>query len=365
MKTFITFCLALGWAWEALATHLVGGEISVRRISAFENTYEIYVNLYMNHQEGTLATDAQNTISLCMGTTPNETVTVTRRSFTKIEGTAVSLSQYVLLYPYATPGTYTISMTLENRRETINIPNSVGRVFSLKTTFSTFSNNQTPVFTRPAYIEANLGQTLRYSASGTDPDGDSLVYKITRPLEGIACNIKEINNYLYPNEITRRGIYRIIGRTGELTWNAPTQTGLYAASVTVEEWRRGVKISETQREIMVNVQDKGGMMETIPPFETPVVENQIITAIETTSEASLRVFPSPAQHEIKVSCQTQRPLAVQFQLIDTQGRIQQTFQEKIEQLWHQHTFDTQSLPAGTYIVRVLSDRVLSQKVVKE
>ena len=367
MKKFAAFILFLGaLSPVAYATHLLGGEIQVKKINSQALTYEIIAKIYFDGTGGLTAANNTTDIKICVGDGKN-TVVVPRTSLTAL-GNRVLLGVYTATYTYASAGRYTVSAGLENRSNDIrNIRNSANTPFSIQTTFSTDGANSTPVLNAPiGLVSAGVRQIYNYNVNATDADGDSLVYRLGHSKQQEeSCTTTDIKNFVYPNETTQEGVFRLNARNGDLTWNAPTAVGFYAFVIVVEEWRNGVKISETQRDLMVQVEDKGGPSVAIPPFELSNDVPGIVTSVlePESSESILRVFPSPAHTQLKavyVSPQANTPV---FQLVDAQGRIVAEHRENTPKHQHEHVFDLQQLATGTYFVRVATDRVLSSRKV--
>jgi len=362
MKKIFTFACVFSLLHSAYASHLLGGEIHTRRLTTQGLTYEIRVLLYCDEVSGSLANDGQNNITICVGE-GKQTLIATRQSRVKITP-KVSLSTYIAQYTYATPNTYTVSVAIENRNGDLANFNSVNTPFYIQTTFATNIINTTPVLNSVVGTQAAYSkQVFRDNANAVDAEGDSLIYRleVSKQSQPGTCTVKDIADYRYPNEVTRQGVFQINSQTGELTWNAPVQVGSYAYAIIVEEWRDGVRISETQREVTLQVIDQGGVPVVIPPFEDP--RNGVITSIE--PEDFLKIFPSPTQNSIKVSYSSTKPLKVLFQLIDVKGEIVDEYQEPERYLTHVHDFNVGSLPQGIYFIRTIADKIVTGKFIKE
>jgi hypothetical protein len=364
MKKLFPLALLFSLLQSAYATHLIGGEIQVSRVSSQSLTYQIKVNIFMDDAYGALASEGQNQVTICVGE-GNQTITVKRVSRIKISAN-VSLNTYHGNFTYATPATYTVSVSIENRNGNLANFNSANTPFYIQTTFVTHIINTTPTLNsvvgiQPAYSK----QVFKDNVNGVDAEGDSLVYRLGVSKQGqpSTCTVKNIPDYRYPNEVTREGVFQVNAQTGELTWNAPRQIGSYAYAIIVEEWRDGVRISETQREVTLQVIDQGGDSVIIPPFEYP--SNGLITGIESDPRVFLRVFPSPARNRVKVSYSTLTPTKVLFQLIDTKEKIVEEYQETERYLTHNHDFSVVDLPQGVYLVRTIADQIVTSKFIKE
>ena len=268
MKKLFTFAFLVGSLHAAYATHFLGGEIRTKRLSTFGLTYEISVFLYFDESSGSSAADAQSGITVCVGEA-NQTITFKRAGRIKVSA-EVSLNTYLGNFTYAAPGTYTVAVPIESPNPSLANFNSVNTPFYLQTTFATHIINSTPVFNSPVGTQyAGIRQVFNDNVKAVDAEGDSLVYRLGVSKQGQPgnCRGKDIPDYRYPNEVTREGVFEVNPATGDLTWNAPTQAGTYAYTIIVEEWRDGVRISETHRGVTLKVADQGGSPVIIPPFE--------------------------------------------------------------------------------------------------
>ncbi|WP_428655435.1 T9SS type A sorting domain-containing protein [Runella sp.] len=364
MKNLSTFVIFFSLLQSAYATHLLGGEIRTKRLNTQGLTYEISVNLYMDDINGASAADAQSQITICVGE-GNQTLVMTRATRRKVSS-GVSLNTYYANFTYAAPGTYTVSLAIENRGGNFVNFSSVNTSFYIQTTFAANIVNATPVFNAAVGTQtASLKQIFNYNVNAVDTEGDSLVYRLGVSNQGVSnnCTREGIRDFKYPNEITKEGTFSINAATGTLTWNAPTQVGTYAFVIIVEEWRDGVRISETQREVTVNVEDKGGDLVIIPPFE--YANNGTITAIETSQKDELQVFPSPARNVIKAHYHSLKSVKVIFQLVDSNGKVVDEHRENERFLLHTHDFEVKHLPSGVYFIRTIGEKIATKKFIKE
>ena len=125
--------------------------------------------------------------------------------------------------------------------------------------------NSSPILLKPLSDYACVNQLYYTRFTGTDPDGDSLVYRMADPLNTSSVvpnprtspkpNIKVTwaAGYDYLNAVKGTSPLRISSR-GLLTVN-PSEPGLYVFSVIVEEWRNKQKIGEVQRDFQMLVVD--------------------------------------------------------------------------------------------------------------
>lgn len=365
MKTVTLVCLMLVGI-RVSASHLRGGYIQARSASATALTYEITITLY---DEGpVVATDDQ--VLLCLGDGSTRSVVRTARRSTTDR--TVNINTYRLVYTYAGPGTYTLATALPNRTTARNITGSVEQgPMVLTTTFSTNSGpNQTPTLFFPETgFQVATNQRLIFSLKASDLEGDSLVYRLTRPLTNSTdnvCTSRVVATYQYPNDLTRRGIFTLDNRTGSLTWDAPVEQGNYSVAITVGEYRSGILISQTQTELLLVVVDRPGTPGVVPPYD-PAREVGLITALPNhrDEDVTLTVFPNPVDDRLQVVIQTSQSTAARVELLDGNGRIIHELNFNRLSRRHEQVISMDSLTPGLYVVRAnVGGRTLVRKVMK-
>lgn len=145
-------------------------------------------------------------------------------------------------------------------------PNARGMSFYMEFPDPALGENSSPVFgdyPKDAFFCQGTPKTFNFDV--TDPDGDSLVYSLTQPLD--AKNVVRALNATW--NITNPGPYDVVpwmsgysignvvggsppmaidASTGDIS-AAPDLIGIYTFAILVEEYRNGIKIGETRRDI--------------------------------------------------------------------------------------------------------------------
>lgn len=370
MKTVLLLGLTFLSVQFTQATHLIGGYIQAKPVTGSALTYEITVVLYMNQATGSQAASQATSLSICFG--DGSTDFTTRQSQTTLPNKLVSLNIYRILHTYSGPNTYALTVSIPNRTVAQNITNAASQLFTLNTTISTNLINQTPM---PVFPEAGLligiNQKAILSLKATDAEGDSLVYGLARPLTSTTnetCVSKTVPSYLFPNDVTRQGTFKLSNRTGELIWDAPTQQGNYSVALNVSEYRNGILISQTVHEITLTVTDLPGTPSTIPSYE-PAIEGSesVITGIRdyADSEVTLTTFPNPVDDWLQVLIETSNPTTATLQLTDVNGRKLHKLTFNKASRKHEQVIRMDSLTPGIYLLRAdIDGRSLVRKVVK-
>ncbi|MFN7116933.1 MAG: putative Ig domain-containing protein [Saprospiraceae bacterium] len=287
LRFIIPFFIAVGLPILAKATHIVGGEITYECLG--NNRYELTLKVYRDCFFGREPFDNPGYIGIynlrgdliqtvlvrpgardtleptlddpCLVVPPNVCVdTVTYKSVVTLSNNPVG-------------GAYQITYVRCCRNETIdNIidPVETGAVYDIYLTREAMLQcNNSPVFNKlpPNYICADKPFVFDHSA--TDPDGDSLVYKLCTPYSGGSISnprpIPPRNPPPFDEVIWQIGFgldnlfgmgqpLRIDEETGRLT-AVPGLQGQFVVGVCVEEYDRetGQLLSTVRRDFQYNV----------------------------------------------------------------------------------------------------------------
>jgi gliding motility-associated-like protein len=187
---------------------------------------------------------------------------------------------YIAEHTYPGRGTFTISMTDPNRIDgilNINFPNSINVPFHLATTFTFLSPqfqglNNSPLLLQPPIDFACVNQVFTHNPNAYDLDGDSLAYELIVPFQGVGM---EVPNYSFPNQVIPSDSNQMTlnTTTGEFRWDSPQIIGEYNIAMKIHEYRNGVLINSTIRDMQITVRD----CNSTPP-EIDVVEELCVVA---------------------------------------------------------------------------------------
>lgn len=300
MKRLLCFILILFLkGTNLLASHIVGGEMTYQYISSSgSNTnYKVILYLYVDCKNGKVESIAQDKLGYIhvfskstTGVFSNYNSYILRDVMTgpvqvsDVKYNCILNKPDVCVDKY----TYTINITLPNNENgyvlsyerccrnstitNINIPQTTGATYwSAIPGSSLVSINSSPYFKSlpPNFICLNAPLTFDHSA--IDADGDSLVYELftpynggnannPSPLKGQATNPSKYTNvswlnangYNQANQIDGQPGLSINRSNGKLTLT-PTQAGQFVIGIRVLEYRNGVLIGETKRDLQFNV----------------------------------------------------------------------------------------------------------------
>ncbi|MGG7663712.1 T9SS type A sorting domain-containing protein [Dyadobacter sp. BHUBP1] len=351
----------------AKATHLKGGEIMATYLSG--QSYKIKVRLYIDQHFGGTGETA-NTISVCMG---DGNVVDLPRVVSGIEPLPgnVIVAEYEGSYTYGSSGIYQISYANDQRSaEILNLPNSLGTSQFIWTVINTQQPNSTPILPYLSF-EAGVRQVFSVDLKPTVADNDSITVRavrLSKPSPG-TCGVRMLDHsYLFPNEISATGTFKVDAAQKKLVWTAPEVVGNYLFAVVVTEWRDGVKISESYREGMVTVIDKPGDTVEIPPYESSEYGGVITsTPAVSSSEVSMAIqaYPVPTENFVTVKAYSKQRAIIRLQLIDMNGRILTEIASKTPEISVQEVFDMRNLTRGMYLIRASNAKdSVTQKVLR-
>lgn len=272
MKKFILIILTLFSFGSIKADHAIGGNISVRWLSA--NNYELNVTFFFNCNSSSnpipsdvevavydKGTHAEYTREIILATTVDSMI-LGDACFTP----DLCVKQYTytknIVLPDNANGYYISTYYFARTAGMINIP-SAGKGMTFYTEIpnpdpGVNGTNSSPVmgaYPSNSYLCVDLDNTIQLNV--TDPDGDSLVYSFATPYgsPGIA-NGSVSGPYTEISWNPGYSLADVVGGTPPMTINdstgeiiaSPLIIGLYAVVIKVEEFRDGVKIGEIRRD---------------------------------------------------------------------------------------------------------------------
>ena len=382
MKIYIYLILLSFITFPVFSSHLIGGNIEVTQVNNKDLIYDITVTIYTDLNAGFRASLDQRDVRICFGDGSSGIAPRVNGYGEQITNN-VGRSIYKIQHKYALNLTaYRVYVAIGNRTQSIlNIKNSMDVPFYIETIFKSNVINSTPTLTNDiGVLYAKVKQVFIYNPKAIDAEGDSLAYRLTMARYCFSDNCKTfgapIESFKQPNEVNEVGTFKINELTGDLTWNAPTQIGMYVCSFIVEEWRKEVNISQTIRDMQIEVKDEAGQIAIIPPYEAVgklsdiselsnqslilSTENEVFPAIE------LKVYPNPSAEVFTAEVIDNLPSKVVFQLFDNVGKLLQEFKQNDLQQKHSQEFNVEGLPEQVLILKVNNGKhSITKKVFKK
>lgn len=231
------------------ATHLMGGQITVRQISGLD--YEIKMTLYRDTSGIQIATTADFVITDLA--TSTQVILNAPHNGAQAFINGVELYDYIDTVTFAGPGSYSITRQECCRNGAIlNMSNPLSESLHLRTvvTVDAAAANSTPNFLNPPVTLAQKNSLYVYNPLPFDVDGDSIAWSMEIPL---GSGGDTVAGYTLPHGASSNP-FTLDNVTGEITW-MPDSNGHWEASFLVEEFRGGVKTGEIRRDMQIIVVD--------------------------------------------------------------------------------------------------------------
>lgn len=168
--------------------------------------------------------------------------------------------------------------------DNVNEPNKIGQAFymefpALQNSDGTKFINSTPSLFNAFADYPCVNQPFYMDLGSTDPDGDSLAYRLVSPLKGFSSDdlvgltpeprpgpypkVEFINGISISNMIPGNPALQIDSKTGIISVT-PSTAGLFVFAIACDEFRNGIKIGEIRKEFQLLVLD-------CPPANAPTV----------------------------------------------------------------------------------------------
>ncbi len=286
MRLFLLLLLLPCCTQTLFATHIVGGEITYKCLG--DNNYAVTLTVYRDCYNGqpwfdnpaSLGVFDQNwnlvgAFNLLL--MPDDTIPIilSNPCLTAPPDVCVHRTSYqaIINLPFLAGG-YTLVYQRCCRNKLIRnipFPEDVGASFIVNMSETTLTQcNSSAVFNNWPPVAICVNEPIDFDHAATDPDGDSLVYRLCTPLNGadaIAPQPTPPNPGPY-QEITwldpPYNLLNVLGgqalminsATGFIT-GVPNKLGNYVVGVCVDEYRADSIISTTRRDFQYNVADCG------------------------------------------------------------------------------------------------------------
>ncbi|MEN8927942.1 MAG: gliding motility-associated C-terminal domain-containing protein [Flavobacteriales bacterium] len=263
MKQLILLVILIaGVNFSAKSSHAVGGDIQFTQTGA--NSYNISMRLFRYCSGINYSGNYTLTIMDQVACNTVQTVSVSRVSQTNIlfgdecytpPGLCVQQHEYtgtISSLPN-NPNGYMVKWSENARNTIVNMATASLGLYTKIPDPALAGGNSTPRFVDyPSDGYFCIGNAKCIDFSCTDADGDSLVYSLHNPIStftGCAPNYLAFRPTFNMTNVLGPGSICTIDASTGCVWARPAQLGLYVISVKVEEYRNGVKIGETIRDV--------------------------------------------------------------------------------------------------------------------
>jgi len=278
------------------ATHNRAGEITYSQIGPL--TIRATVTTYT---KTTSQGADRDTIVLSWGDGALDAIPRANGNGEPIPGEDIKVNFYIMEHTYPSIASYTLSFQDPNRVsniQNINFPNSVDIPFYIETRFTLTTSqfqgpNNSVVLLQPPIDFGCVGKRFIHNPNAFDPDGDSISYELTTPLqeEGV-----EVPRYILPDNLPGSfGTLTINSITGDLIWDSPHAPGEYNVAILIKEFRDGVLLNTVIRDMQILVLN---CVDTPPVVEAPM---EICVIAGETLRIPVRVTDIDTGQQVRIS----------------------------------------------------------------
>lgn len=279
---FLFLAILFSFSTRVEATHIIGGEMSVKWISG--NDYQITVKIYRDCYNGVPQLDDPIIVSVFDSANVwIEDINIPSPVVSSIPFDSSNMCLDSLPLVCVQQGIYQITHTflpisggyiLAYQRccwanSFININNPSSQGMTLTQTIPSnivVSDNSSPIFNYFPPTVICVNQPFSYDASASDIDGDSLDYRLCAPFQGLSTsnpgpstatpppylNIVYSSPYTVGNPMNGMNSFSINHQTGLLTFT-PTLLGDFAIGISCNEFRNSISIGVHYRAMRFKV----------------------------------------------------------------------------------------------------------------
>ena len=288
MRKIFTLCLGIAIAVSSYATHLMGGQISATYLSSDTAGSHYYLELDVYRDTLGIPMSLNQEVDVfVLDTSGNYNFLFSKNLSFGVGGPVSSMSSVYGVEVYHFTDTidfpanayYMLKWSDCCRNGAIiNMSNPLNESMSFLTYVNVDSANPncSPTFLAPpvSYLPANT--LWQYNPLPFDPDGDSLVWHLSIPLSSGSSVPSVVMGYEYLSDTTysnATGIFSIDSITGSVTWDAK-MVGNFVASFAIEEYRNGVLVGATSRDMQfVVIPDTTNAMPVISNMQSLPTNN--------------------------------------------------------------------------------------------
>ena len=285
------------------ATHIKGGHIEYRQIG--ERAFVFTIVGYRDEQ-GILFSNG--IFDFGDGNTYGDDEEIIPWKRLELEN-GVEQWEFTVTHTYASMGKYVVGYTEENRTEDVrNIAGSVNTAFHVEAVLTIdplFGPNSSPSFSLPDFSGV-VGQRYLTTFTTKDPDGDSLSYRLTTPLQSKGV---KVGGYLNLNDPLlydgTPGQLKLSTTTGNLLWetdnlsNIPNfQSREFNITVKVTQWRNNIIVGQNTIDYQVEIWNLNSTTFNTVGIEFPDSRCYDEKDTELVDEI---VFTNPSQTELRIT----------------------------------------------------------------
>lgn len=266
LSAFFVVCCIITTTNTAYASHAAGVDLTYSCLG--NNTYQIDLNFYRDCEGIAAPTSATvNIVSASCGQSLTLTLNSTGPGIEVSQlcpsqlgqsacsgGSLPGIEQYIYSNTITLPAQCTdweISYSLCCRNAAItNLVSPDAEEIYVRAYLNNTNGlcDNSPFFTSLPVPYLCAGEPFFYNHGAVDVDGDSLVYTLVNPLNASASNISYISGFSPTNPMATTGGFNFDTQTGQMN-ATPSQTQNAVVTVLVQEYRNGVLIGSTMRDM--------------------------------------------------------------------------------------------------------------------
>ncbi|MBK6840596.1 MAG: hypothetical protein IPG90_21695 [Bacteroidetes bacterium] len=286
------FLFLFQWTEDARASHAMGAEINYTCLG--NNQYQITMNFYRDcvgivaptqmiiHITSSCFPDNSMYLLPTPGS-PTQISTVCPTAVTTCNGgTFTGIEAWEYRGVITLPGEcadWNFSHSEASRNASITTITGAGTdnqyVYTLMNNTNGICNNS-PFFGNPPVPFACLGQQFCYTNAAYDVDGDSLSYQLITPLTGPGAGdtITYLSPYTYTQPLVSNPPLSFSPSLGMLCM-APQQMDVTVFAILVNEYRNGILIGQTERDVQLTILTCGNSTPTVTGIDGTPGTNRI------------------------------------------------------------------------------------------
>lgn len=283
--TALTFLLLLTTYFNANASHAVGADLYYECLGG--NQYRITLNFYRDCAGiAAPSTAADRTVTISSQSCGRSlSLVLTKTSFQEVPalcpnqqsqsrcrgGNLPGIEQHIYSGVITLPSQcadWRIGYDLCCRNSNItNLTSPGNRDLYIEATLNNTSGicNNAPIFTTLPVPYICAGQQYFYNHGAVDIDGDSLAFIFINPQDNPGNNIPYVGGLNVNNPMRTTGSFQFNQQTGQMSFT-PSQVQNAVATVLVREFRNGVVVGSTMRDIQIVVLN----CNNAPPVSSPI-----------------------------------------------------------------------------------------------
>jgi gliding motility-associated-like protein len=271
-KSILLVCVLLLCSLYSRATHIVGADMSYKNIGP--NKFEFTLNIYRDCRGipvqpsykidySSLNCNLQGNFTVNMDPSLTKEISPICPGLPTIctGGTQDGIQQYVYKAVFTIPQAckdWVFSWRECNRNKAITtIVNPDAQCIYVESTLNNVDapSNNSPTFNNPPVSVLCIGQLNYYNPGTAEQDMDNLTFSAITPRTGKFKDVVYLPSYSSGNPLINSSGYQVSTVIGDIIVNPSVVNEITVAAIKVQEYRNGVLIGSTMRDIQIITKD--------------------------------------------------------------------------------------------------------------